>query len=235
MLHIIHHGKRLSNNSRILVEDGDPLLLECGINFSETKKSGSPTLLRPKQFVWKTSENETVSYSPKLDLPNVYYPEEKTQEETPSSGGVINYRCGLLYEKKAFKWAHVAVKVTKPPSFTIRREPAFGIPVQEDMTVTLSCDIEIEEELKASLMESGGNPLSAKWLKNEHPVTSEGTFLIARYGLKRIFFCLQHFILNTQMSKAPWWARVSTKKAFQSVLDRDAREQQEENILFLRS
>ena len=189
MLHIIHHGKRLSNNSRILVEDGDPLLLECGINFSETtKKSSSPTLLRPKQFVWKTSENETVSYSPKLDLPNVYYPEEKTQEETPSSGGVINYRCGLLYEKKAFKWAHVAVKVTKPPSFTIRREPAFGIPVQEDMTVTLSCDIEIEEELKASLMGSDGNPLSAKWLKNEHPVTSEGTFLIARYGLKRIFF-----------------------------------------------
>ena len=121
-------------------------MLECGVRLTPVEGSDRVTavLETRKQFVWENDANQSVSYSQKLELPRVW------AEDFPPHG-VETYRCGLLYDKSAL-WSHVSVKVTKPPSFTITRVPAFGIPVVEGMTVMLSCDIEVEEELKARLV-----------------------------------------------------------------------------------
>ena len=121
-------------------------MLECGVRLTPVEGSDrvTATLETRKQFVWENDANQSVSYSQKLELPRMWAEDHPPQ-------GVETYRCGLLYDKSAL-WSHVSVKVTKPPSFTITRVPAFGIPVVEGMTVMLSCDIEVEEELKAGLV-----------------------------------------------------------------------------------
>ena len=50
----------------------------------------------------------------------------------------------------------VKTDIFYPPSFTLKREPAFGIPILSGMTVTLGCDVD-------------SNPPSDHigWLKNE--------------------------------------------------------------------
>ncbi len=41
----------------------------------------------------------------------------------------------------------VAVAVDHPPTFTIRRTPAFGMPVAEGMTVSLECEADVRPRM----------------------------------------------------------------------------------------
>lgn len=59
--------------------------------------------------------------------------------------------------------AAISLDIHYPPSFTIRREPVFGIPVLEGMTVGLECDVD-------------SRPITSRtrWLKNEIEYSGPG-------------------------------------------------------------
>ena len=120
-------------------------MLECGVSLTPVEGTADRRVTAAvdarKQFVWLNDADQTVSYAQKLELPRLWAEDHPPQ-------GVETYRCGLLYDETALP-SFVSVKVNKPPSFTITRVPAFGIPVLEGMTVSLTCDVEVEEELKA--------------------------------------------------------------------------------------
>ena len=55
------------------------------------------------------------------------------------------------------------------PSFTIKREPQFGIPVLQGMTVMLGCDVDANPVINAT-----------GWLKNEKQLAGTNPVLILR-------------------------------------------------------
>ena len=74
-----------------------------------------------------------------------------------------------ITKKNIVKELDIKIEILTPPSFTIRRIPAFGIPIVEGMTVKLSCDIEFGH---SSIPNSSNQDkkLIPKWMKNEVPV-----------------------------------------------------------------
>ena len=74
-----------------------------------------------------------------------------------------------ISKKSIVKELNIKVEILTPPSFTIRRIPAFGIPIVEGMTVKLSCDIEFgQSNIPNSSIQN--KKLVPKWMKNEVPV-----------------------------------------------------------------
>ena len=68
---------------------------------------------------------------------------------------LLNVSCGSTLVK---------IDVFYPPSFTIKREPQFGYPILQGMTVVLGCDVD-------------ANPLvnATGWLKNEKQLNNSGS------------------------------------------------------------
>ena len=131
-------GNILSNSSVIIAKEGEPLQLICvsrdpeallfDLNGREIRGHKIPTHLA------SASSEATVTYK----MLN------KTGEKS-----MHNVSCGSTLVK---------IEVHYPPSFTIRREPQFGIPIVEGMTVLLGCDVDSHPPTNAS-----------GWLKNEKP------------------------------------------------------------------
>ena len=177
-LTIVYEGIQLVNNSLIRVSEGNPLVLNCALDVA-TVGSGSSNQVTAlsessKQFKWLDDNNRIISYNQKLELPSIY---------SDTISRLKKFGCGLQGPTNTLPLSYVIVKVMKPPSFTITRVPAFGIPVLEGMTVLLTCDIDLEDEVESR--ESNG----PKWMKDEEPLRSNvkmGTVTIMSVGLDDI-------------------------------------------------
>ena len=94
--------------------------------------------------------------------------EDKNKKRKPNTGNYFQNDISIS-KNNIRKHANVELAILSPPSFTIRRIPAFGIPIVEGMTVVLSCDIEIEQSSSSAFSDTD-NEIIPKWMKNEIPV-----------------------------------------------------------------
>ena len=94
--------------------------------------------------------------------------EDKNKKRKPNTGNYFQNDISIS-KNNIRKHVNVELAILSPPSFTIRRIPAFGIPIVEGMTVVLSCDIEIEQS-SSSAFSDKDNKVVPKWMKNEIPV-----------------------------------------------------------------
>ena len=100
-----------------------------------------------------------------------------------------------ISKKDIVKRLNTKIEILIPPSFTIRRIPAFGIPIVEGMTVKLSCDIEFDHSSIPNISNQN-KKLIPKWMKNEVPVDendfdgrfrdSGGAVTIMRMGMSDV-------------------------------------------------
>ena len=139
------------------------------------------TIESDSQYYGWYSDGVLISNTQTLSLPNVYADTLPSQLSCAIHGNKINERTKgndrnrhrssdiSISKKNIVKELDIKVEILTPPSFTIRRIPAFGIPIVEGMTVKLSCDIEFgQSNIPNSSIQN--KKLIPKWMKNEVPV-----------------------------------------------------------------
>ena len=141
-------GNILSNSSVISGHEGQPLQLIC-------------VARQPADLQFDLNGHDIRSHKIQSYLMG---PSEKTTVVYKMLNKTVvkswkNISCGSTLVK---------INVQYSPSFTIKREPQFGIPILQGMTVMLACDVEANPPTNAT-----------GWLKNEKPLAkSQGSILI---------------------------------------------------------
>jgi hypothetical protein len=227
---IVYNGKQLVNNSIVRVPEGEALTLMCVENKRETEnnkspsssQNNSPTLwndesLRASLYGWY-SDGVIISNTQTLTLPNAYsdtlpssltcaihgsfsqqYITDTNKQRDENSNKNFQNEISISKEN-IIKQTTVQLQILSPPSFTIRRIPAFGIPVVEGMTVVLSCDIEIDQSsIPISSDSEKDNIVNPKWMKNEVPVNDDD------YGGRLKDFNGAVTIMSVEMSDVGWY------------------------------
>jgi hypothetical protein len=144
-------GHILSNSSVIKVMDTDPLFLIC-VSRSSTPQDLHFSL---NNHAIRGHTIQTYLVGPALKTSVAYKIMNKTSLQDKS---IKHVSCGTT---------RVKIIVKYPPSFTIQREPLFGIPVIQGMTVSLTCSVDSFPNVKN---------LSTNWLKNENPTNNSVSF-----------------------------------------------------------
>ena len=201
---IVYNGKQLVNNSVIQVPEGETVTLMCAENKrttpennkgsssqdSSSQSSSYANIIKSdntEYYGWY-SDGVMISNTQTLTLPNAYLdtlPSLLTCAiHGPPSSSINQYKSEntpdyfkndiSISKENIIQQTNVNLEILSPPSFTIRRIPAFGIPIVEGMTVKLSCDIEIDQPSIPSSSPSNKNKkIVPKWMKNEVPVNDE--------------------------------------------------------------
>ena len=195
---IVYNGKQLVNNSVIQVPEGETVTLMCAENkrtatennkpSSSSQDSSTQSLVRGNANVVKSygwySDGVMISNTQTLTLPNAYLdtlPSRLTcaihgpQSKLISENTPDYFKSDISITKEnIIQQTNVNLEILSPPSFTIRRIPAFGIPIVEGMTVKLSCDIEIDQSsIPSSSSSNKDKKIIPKWMKNEVPVNDD--------------------------------------------------------------
>ena len=147
------------------------------------------------QYYGWYSDGALISNTQTLSLPNVYadtlpsqlscaihghplHLNQVIRDKNENKGNRHDESDISITKRNIVKELNIKIEILTPPSFTIRRIPAFGIPIVEGMTVKLSCDIEFGH---SNIPDSSkqDKKLIPKWMKNEVPVDEndyEGRF-----------------------------------------------------------
>lgn len=129
-------GNILSNSSVIEAKDGQALQLIC--------VSRQPHNVQFDLNHHEVRGHKIITYLVNQETIVAYKVLARTVDKSMS-----NVSCGSTVVK---------MDVFYPPSFTIKREPQFGIPILQGMTVMLGCDVDANPPVNAT-----------GWLKNEKP------------------------------------------------------------------
>ncbi|RWS27322.1 Immunoglobulin I-set domain containing protein 7-like protein [Leptotrombidium deliense] len=131
-------GKRTQANAKITVRENNAVSLECVV------RGASPAVRVVNWFI----AGENITQSSQLLME--YSPEEDNYETR--SLLVVNatkqeHTKGVTCQAEHISWQHPAAvsasfDVLYEPSFTISREPGFGYPIIEGMSVYLKCEID---------------------------------------------------------------------------------------------
>lgn len=140
-------GNILSNSSVIEAKDGQVLQLICvsrqphNVHFDLNNRE-----VRGHKIITYLVNQETIV---------AYKVLNRTVDKS-----MLNVSCGSTMVK---------MDVLYQPSFTIKREPQFGIPILQGMTVMLGCDVDANPPVNAT-----------GWLKNEKPFNNGHASLILK-------------------------------------------------------
>jgi len=163
---------------RVRVVEHEALQLYCAVLVRKSRVQHQAKKGRTKHFLrWETD-------SPDLDLgaqvTYEYFVQNEDQllgflsvltvygVDRAAHGSTLKCAAGGEGVEFSLQVATVTVGVDYPPTFTLRRTPGFGIPVEQGMTISLACDADVRPKM------------IGRWLKDEKALnsTSNGIVII---------------------------------------------------------
>jgi len=139
------NGNILSNSSVITASEGEALQLIC-------------VARQPQDLQFDLNGREIRGHKVLT-----YLMGPQTQLQTSVAYKVLNKTAEKSFQNVSCGSTLVKIEVHYGPSFTIKREPQFGIPILQGMTVMLGCDVDANPVINAT-----------GWLKNEKQLPAVG-------------------------------------------------------------
>lgn len=165
----IEEQRLIERDSNAVIEEGDKLVLRCFFAPDRSSVGNATSLLwyanngkeLTEEIAHRTVQSSHVSSRHSV-LPDAWLSELIIHSVDRALDG-LEVAC---HREDVETSSAVLLRVDYPPTFTITRVPAFGVPVVEGMTVSLSCDAEVQPRSEC------------RWLKDELPVTSSDGVIV---------------------------------------------------------